>query len=122
MDNKILVTNTYLDKEEITQKMIDSVNAVADGIKRIMPMVINMAAKFVKVARPFIRRALRKMRYAEMKNSLAFAQTAKQYPKLNHLANHAKTRRARNKNIKRLYKLGLAYYKDKYPFANNGDN
>ena len=117
MDNKILVTNTHLDKEEITQKMIDFVNAVADGINKIMPIVINMAAKFVKAARPFIRRTLREMRYAEMKNSLAFVRAAKQYPKLKHLAIHGKKRRIRRKNIKRLYKLGELYCKNKYPYT-----
>lgn len=50
MDNKILVTNTHLDKEEITQKMIDFVNAVADGINKIIPIAINAVCNLAKAA------------------------------------------------------------------------
>lgn len=44
---------------------------------------------------------------------IAMIKAAKQYPKLKHLAIHGKKRRIRRKNIKRLYKLGEIYYKNK---------
>ena len=119
MDNKILLTNTHLDIDEITEKMNALRKAILDRVEKVLPMVINAFKSMIRALRTnaFMRAYRRKQKYLLMKNSMYFCKAAKQYPKLKHLAIHGKKRRIRRKNIKRLYKLGEFYYKNKYPYA-----
>lgn len=119
MDNKILLTNTRLDIDEITEKANALRKALLDGVAKVLPMVINTFKSVIRTLRinALLRDYYREQKYRAMKNSMYFCKAAKQYPKLKHLAIHGKTRRIRRKNIKRLYKLGEFYCKSKYPYA-----
>lgn len=119
MENKILLTNTRLDIDEITEKANALRKALLDGVAKVLPMVINTFKSMIRALRinAFMRAYRRKQNYILMKNSMYFCKAAKQYPKLKHLAIHGKKRRIRRKNIKRLYKLGKFYYKNIYPYS-----
>lgn len=119
MDNKILLTNTRLDIDEITEKMNALRKALLDGVAKVLPMVINTFKSMIRALRinALMRAYRRKRKYILMKNSMYFCKAAKLYPELKHLAIHGKNRRIRRKNIKRLYILGKFYYKNKYPYA-----
>lgn len=112
--------------EEIADKMIAMIKQVADGIAKVLPTIIDTFERTIRNLRvnAFLREYYREQKCRAMKNSLYFCKAAKRYPKLKHFAIHGKNRRIRRKNIKRLYKLGELYYKNKYPytFFINGDN
>lgn len=105
--------------EEITEKVNALRKAILDGVAKVLPMVINTFKSMIRALRinAFMRAYRREQKYRAMKNSMYFCKAAKRYPKLKHLAIHGKKRRIRRKNIKRLYKLGEFYYKNKYPYA-----
>lgn len=105
--------------EEITEKVNALRKAILDGVAKVLPMVINTFKSMIRALRinAFMRAYRREQKYRAMKNSMYFCKAAKRYPKLKHLAIHGKKRRIRRKNIKRLYKLGKLYYKNKYPYA-----
>lgn len=105
--------------DEITEKVNALRKAILDGVAKVLPMVINTFKSMIRALRinAFMRAYRREQKYILMKNSMYFCKAAKQYPKLKHLAIHGKKRRIRRKNIKRLYKLGEFYYKNKYPYA-----
>lgn len=115
-----------IDIDEITEKVNALRKAILDGVAKVLPMVINTFKSMIRALRinAFMRAYRREQKYRAMKNSMYFCKAAKRYPKLKHLAIHGKKRRIRRKNIKRLYKLGEVYYKNKYPpcFFINGDN
>lgn len=119
MDNKILSTNTRLDIDEITEKVNALRKALLDGVAKVLPMVINTFKSTIRDLRvnALLRDYYRECKYGAMRSSMYFCKAAKRYPKLKHLAIHGKKRRIRRKNIKRLYKLGEFYYKNKYPYA-----
>lgn len=112
--------------EEITEKVNALRKAILDGVAKVLPMVINTFKSMIRALpitlntsriNAFMRAYRREQKYRAMKNSMYFCKAAKRYPKLKHLAIHGKKRRIRRKNIKRLYKLGEFYYKNKYPYA-----
>ena len=105
--------------EEITEKVNALRKAILDGVAKVLPMVINTFKSMIRALRinAFMRAYRREQKYRAMKNSMYFCKAAKRYPKLKHLAIHGKKRRIRRKNIKRLYKLGEFYYKNKYSYA-----
>lgn len=105
--------------EEIADKMIAMIKSVTDGIAKVLPAIIDTFERTIRDLRvnAFLREYYREQKYRAMKNSMYFCKAAKQYPKLKHLAIHGKKRRIRRKNIKRLYRLGEFYYKNKYPYA-----
>ena len=93
--------------------------ALLDGISNVLPTIIDTFKSTIRDPRvnAFLRDYYRECKYKAMKNSMYFCKATKQYPKLKHSAIHGKKRRIRRKNIKRLYKLGEFYYKNKYPYA-----
>lgn len=113
------MTDINIEIEEIADKMIAMIKSVADGIANLLPAIIDIFKSTIRDLRvnAFLRDYYREQKYRAMKNSIYFCKAAKRYPKLKHLAIHGKKRRIRRKNIKRLYKLGKFYYKNKYPDA-----
>lgn len=111
--------NIEIEIEKIADKMIAMIKSVADGIARLLPTVIDIFKSNIRNLRvnALLREYYREQKYRAMKNSMYFCKAAKQYPKLKHLAIHGKKRRIRRKNIKRLYKLGELYCKNKYPYT-----
>ena len=105
--------------EEIADLVVDMIKRVADGIAKVLPTIIDIFKSVIRNLRvnAFLRDYHREQKYRAMKNSMYFCKAAKRYPELKHLAIHGKKRRIRRKNIKRLYKLGELYYKNKYPYA-----
>lgn len=119
MNNKISLTNTRFDIDEITEKVNALRKALLDGVAKVLPIVINTFKSMIRALRinALSRDYYREQKYILMKNSMYFCKAAKQYPKLKRLAIHGKKRRIRRKNIKRLYKLEELYYKNKYPYT-----
>jgi len=105
--------------EEIVDRTIAMIKSIADGIAKLLPAFIDTFKSIIRDLRvnALLRDYYREQKYRAMKNSMYFCKAAKRYPKLKHLAIHGKKRRIRRKNIKRLYKLGEFYYKNKYPYA-----
>lgn len=103
------------------ERLSTAVNNLVTACSEFAVEALAAAVKVIKPLLPALSEYIKanKIQILVMKNSKEYSTAANQYPKLAHLARHAKKKRARIKNIKRLYKLGEDILKERGDHNNN---
>jgi len=73
---------------------------------QVVPAVAKVVSDFLKAVRQAIRMLAGKIRIYNLMDSEEYSLAASLYPRLAHLAQHAKKERVRKKNITRLFRIG----------------
>lgn len=109
----------YCDFERLNTAVNNLVTAFSEfaaealaAATKVVKTVLTAVSELVKINK-------KEMKILIIKNSKEYGIAANQYPKLAHLALHAKKKRVRIKNIKRLYKLGEDILKERGDPNNN---